>query len=291
MLFINRSGKGKSRCISACAFFIAFFILFTAVAADTAFAEDSAKSTGWKKIDGKTYYISKKGNMLTGHHKIKGKHYLFNEDGSLIKKSGLIKFEGKEYYGTKSGALKTGWIAYKEKGKKRASYFRKETGAMKKNCTFRYLRIPENGRLGKAYYYGVKVLNKNDWNKKKTFVYIARHTKYAHRSMRRDSIDSYAIYGFTRHKGNCYVMASQFYVTMKLLGRNVKQYEGTVGSRERAPHSWCTITDKKGKTLIYDISFYNHFHHLRGFPSGYAMKEGTHNSYKYNKKDKKLLGR
>jgi hypothetical protein len=222
---------------------------------------------------------------------IKGKHYLFNTDGSLIKRKGIIKFEGREYYGKKGGVLRTGWVAYKEKGKLRASYFSKKTAAMKKGGKVKHLDIPASGRLGRAYYYGIKVLNKNGWKMKKTFVYIARHTKYAHRSMRRKTIDAYAVYGFKKHKGNCYVMASQFYVTMKLLGKDVKQYAGTVGSRERAPHSWCVIKHKNGKKLIYDISFYNHFHHLRGFPSGYAMKEGTRMSYKYNKKDKKIIGK
>lgn len=281
----------RFRDISLSAFFIAAFALIILVSSCSVFAADTTSAKGWKKTGGVTYYYTSDGTMLTGHQTIKGKHYLFNDDGSLIKKKGLIQFEGKEYYGTKSGALRTGWIAYKEKGKRRASYFLKSSGAMKKGGKVRYLQIPANGRLGRAYFYGIKVLNKNGWKMKKTFVYIAKHTKYAHRSMRRKTIDAYAIYGFKKHKGNCYVMASQFYVTMKLLGKDVKQYAGTVGSRERAPHSWCVIKNKKGKPLIYDISFYNHFHHLRGFPSGYAMKEGTRMSYKYNKKDKKIIGK
>ena len=281
----------RSCWISVCSFFIIIFLLFTIVTPVNVFAEDTASAQGWKNIGGNTYYYTIDGTMLTGHQIIKGKHYLFNYNGSLIKKKGLIAFDGKEYYGTKSGTLRTGWIAYKEKGKLRASYFLKKSGAMKKGGTVKHLEIPISGRLGRAYYYGIKVLNKNGWKMKKTFVYIARHTKYAHRSMRRKSIDAYAVYGFKKHKGNCYVMASQFYVTMKLLGKDVKQYAGTVGSRERAPHSWCVIKHKNGKKLIYDISFYNHFHHLRGFPSGYAMKEGTRMSYKYNKKDKKIIGK
>lgn len=291
MLFSYRSERRHAHRICAITFFAVFFALILTFSAGNVYAGDSNPSKGWKKIDGNTYYYNSQGTAMTGVHKIKGKFYLFRDDGTLVKKNGLIKQDGKEYYVSKKGPLKTGWVAYKEKGKMKASYFMKKNGAMKKGGKLRYLEIPKSGRLGEAYYYGVKVLNRNDWKMRKTFVYIARHTRYAHRSMRRDTINSYAIYGFTNHKGNCYVMASQFYITMKLLGKNVKQYEGTVGSRERAPHSWCTIKDKKGKTLIYDISFYNHFHHLRGFPSGYAMKEGTHNSYKYNKKDKKIIGR
>ena len=64
--------------------------------------------TGWKKINGDTYYFnaSKKGKMLTGWAKISGKQYYFGSDG--VMRTGWIKINRKTYYFGSDGVMLAG---------------------------------------------------------------------------------------------------------------------------------------------------------------------------------------
>ena len=238
-----------------------------------------ATNTGWiTTTAGKKVYVLKGGEIATTPRKISGKVYAFKSDGTLNKKKGIYKMNGNEYWGNGKGVLKTGWQA----NSKNAMYFDKNTGAMVKGKKVGYLKIPKNGRLGKAYARGVKILNKKGWNLKAAFNYSVKNTSYAYHDMRKPSSEAYANFGFTKHKGNCYVFAGQFYVLAKLLGYDVRQMYGYV-KRRGNPHSW-TVIKIKGETWVYDPSFHDHGRRIvngKRVGTGYHFKYGTKNTWRY----------
>lgn len=229
--------------------------------------------TGWQTIGGAKYYglgggrfankPTKIKKVKTVTKKVKNKKvkkkvtksaiYMFGKDGKLITKKGLFKYKGKEYYGLGKGKLHTGWKAFKEKGKAKAAYFNKKTGAMKKGGKVKYLKIPKNGRLGEAYALGIKKLNKTKWTLRQAYINSYR-LRYYGRWWRQPSAEKYALRGFKQGRGNCYVMASTFYIQAKLLGYDVHQVQGKVA--HRYPHSW-TVIRQNGREWVYDPNFRN----------------------------------
>jgi len=63
----------------------------------------------------------------------------------------------------------------------------------------------------------------------------------------------FANYGFTYHKGNCFVFAATFFEMAKLLGYEPRQVDGQLPLRRGGfgPHSWDEI-DIDGVTYVYD---------------------------------------
>ena len=226
------------------------------------------KTKKWqtKKIKGaKTKYVTVSTKYL----------YMFKKNGLLKTTKGLFKYKGKEYYGLGKGRLKTGWKALveKKKGKSRYSavYFNKKTGAMVKNTKIKYLKIPKNGRLGKAYYLGVKRLDSIGWSLRKAYRWSA-HMTYQGRSYRAKDSETYAIKGFTYGYGNCYCMAATFYIMAKLLGYDVHQVAGRVD----LPHSW-TVIKQDGKYWVYDPNFTNETGR-----NGWKISYGQKGTWRYN---------
>ena len=221
----------------------------------------TTKKNAWLKLDGKKYWFNEKRNLVTKPTYIKnskGKKvlYMFTKEGKLlVKKKGLFKYGGKEYYSLGKGKLKTGWVAVK----KQAMYFNKKNdkktgtlGSMAKNTKIGYLKVPKNGRLGEAYALGVKQLNKSGWTLRKAYTFSYR-LRYKDRWYRQKSAEKYALRGFKKGYGNCYVMASTFYIQAKLLGYDVHQVKGKVGIW---PHSW-TVIKQDGRNYVYDPNFRN----------------------------------
>ena len=196
-----------------------------------------------KKIKkAKTKYKTTQSNVSTNDL------YMFGSDGKLITTTGIYSYNGREYYGIGGGALQTGWAAVGNN----AMYFYPSNGSMAKGTTVGHLKVPKNGRLGKAYALGVKQLNKSGWTLKKAYTFSYK-LKYQGRWYRAKNAETYAIKGFTKGKGNCYVMASTFYVQAKLLGYNIRQVQGKVGI---LPHSW-TVIKHKDRWYVYDPNFRN----------------------------------
>lgn len=219
-----------------------------------------------KKISGaKTKYVRKKKTVATKYL------YMFDENGVIVKTKGVFENNGKEYYGLGTGRLKTGWVAIVEKKKGKAVYFNKSTGAMAKGTTVGHLKVPKSGRLGRAYYLGVKRLNKTGWSLKKAYKYSSK-IKYQGRYYRAKNSETYAIKGFTKGHGNCYVMAATFYIMAKLLGYDVHQVEGKVD----LPHSW-TVIKQNGKEWVYDPNFTNETGR-----NGYKIYYGKKGTWRYN---------
>lgn len=222
------------------------------------------KTKKWQKtkISGaKTKYVTVTTNYV----------YMFKKTGLLYTKKGLFKYNSKEYYGLGNGRLKTGWKAIVEKKKGKAVYFYKNTGAMAKNTKIKYLKIPKSGRLGRAYYLGVKKLDKIGWSLRKAYSWSA-HMRYQGRSYRAKNSETYAIKGFTKGYGNCYCMAATFYIMAKLLGYDVHQVEGRVD----LPHSW-TVIRQDGREWVYDPNFTNETGR-----NGWKIYYGKKGTWRYN---------
>ena len=270
----------KSRLLSLCmAFILTMGCLGMAASAEeegvpVTGAGQQETLNGWVTKSGHTYYY-KNGKMAVKPTKIDKKLYMFQTNGILKKKKGLYTYNGKEYLGKGDGTLKTGWQIVK---KKYACFFSKSNGSMYKNRYYKHCKLPKNGRLGKAYVQGIKFMNKYGWTLKKAFKHSVWLTNYAYHDMRRNSVEAYAKYGFSKHKGNCFVFASQFYICARLLGYNVTQWDGYVVSRDN-PHSWCSIEYADGSVLIYDSSFAD----KNGISKGFGFKEGTKGTWRYMK--------
>ncbi len=195
--------------------------------------------------------------------------YMFGTDGKLIKTTGLYTYNGSEYYGLGGGVLQTGWAAIGNN----AMYFYPNNGSMAKGTKVGYLNVPANGRLGQAYAMGVRQLNKSGWDLKKAYKFSYK-IKYQGRWYRAKDSETYAIKGFSKNKGNCYVMAATFYIQAKLLGYDVHQVEGKVGIW---PHSW-TVIMQDGKEWIYDPNFKNETRR-----NGWKIWYGKKRTWKYSK--------
>lgn len=253
----------------------------SALAADTGSQTDS-KPNGWNSA--KTYYYEN-GVAVKGPKTIKGKPYFFDVNTGKVAKKGFVKYKGKEYYCKGKGILATGWMAikYKTKNKKtkrRGFYFNKKTGVMAKSTVIGHLKIPKSGRLHEAYYYGIKTLNKKGWTLRAAYKYSYKtryqgrwYRVYKPKSLRSEK---YSLKGFKKGKGNCYVMAAEFYVMAKLLGYNIRQVHGRVG----LPHSWTEI--KHGdKIYVYDPNFRNETGR-----NGWKIWYGKKGTWRYNKTGK-----
>lgn len=260
-------------------------------------------SDGWKTTADSKYYI-KGGSILTSPKKIKGTKnvkyyynkktkkwqkakikgaktkekkvsvtdlYMFLKDGRLKTTKGLYKVNGKEYYGLGGGRLHTGWKAIVEKKKGKAVYFDKKTGAMAKNKKVGHLKVPKNGRLGQAYYLGIKKLNKIGWSLRAAYNWSAG-MRYQGRWYRAKNSETYAIKGLSKGYGNCYCMAASFYVMAKLLGYDIHQVAGRVD----LPHSW-TVIKQNGREWVYDPNFTNETGR-----NGWKIYYGKRGTWRYN---------
>lgn len=206
-----------------------------------------AMSHGYKVLSGKAYYFnnvstsSKYGKMAT----------------SVVKTSkGSVK-----YFPRKDGTLKTGWVAYKGRAYYMFKKANKSKNRVKGGRAFNY-KVNRNitigkkgyigGQRGEALAYAIKALNKNGWSLKSAYT-ISYRLKYANRPYRPKTVAEGAIYGFSKGKGNCYVMNCCFHVMADLMGYNVRQIKASVGP---FPHSWLEIK-QDGKWWVYDANFRN----------------------------------
>ena len=139
-----------------------------------------------------------------------------------------------------------------------------------------HLYIPANGKLPEAYALGIQVLDENGWNIKSAYDYSKNLAYYDQKYRTKDS-ETYSLRGFNEGHGNCYVMAATFYIQAKLLGCDVHQVQGSVGS---SPHSW-TVIIKNKKEYVYDPDF----EHETG-RAGAGFEYGTSGTWRYSKYSK-----
>lgn len=256
--------------------------------------------TGWQtiKYSGKNsyrYYFGGDGKstplMARGVTYIKGTPYYFvkistnKAFGNLCKSKIITNSKGNLVYATSStGRLRTGFIAYKY----RCYYLSKKSNSSKglvKYQPARNYKVNDNitigskgyigGTRGKALYYGIKALNKNGWTLKSAYKYSYR-LRYANRPYRPKTVAQGAVYGFSKGKGNCYVMNCCFHVMADLMGYKVRQIKGSVGPW-RAPHSWLEIR-QNGKWYVYDANFRNETGR-----NGFKIYYGKSGTWRYNR--------
>ncbi|MGG3523126.1 cell wall-binding protein [Bacillus pseudomycoides] len=92
--------------------------------------KDGVFYTGWKMIDGKSYYFTNGRNYtFNDYENIDGKKYYFHEDGS-VNRAGFEKIDGKLYHFDNNGVAQTGWQTidgkyyyFDEKGAAKTGWF------------------------------------------------------------------------------------------------------------------------------------------------------------------------
>ncbi len=126
---------------------------------------------GFHTIDGETYYVDKKGYVLSGvikvngkyygmdpetakqlrgYQNLDGKYYYFDENTGAAVTKKIIEIEGKSYYFNGKGVRTSGWVKYK--GKK---YYFAKNGVMVKGWK----------KIKSKYYYFSKTNGKMQTNK------------------------------------------------------------------------------------------------------------------------------
>ncbi len=217
------------------------------------FGKNGKAYKGLKTVKNKKFYFSQSGEMMVGAVKI-GKHVYFFKDNGMNVKKGFIKWAGNKYYCSgKSGKLFKGYHSIGNKG----YYFYKsgkKVCIMAKKTYIGHLWIPADGKLNSTYAKGIRILNKKGWTLRKAYNYAVA-TKYIDMGGLRSTY-SFADYGFSTRRGNCYVQAAEFYVLAKLLGYDVKHVHGLVVGAWKFPHSW-TEVKHNGKWWVYDPNFEN----------------------------------
>lgn len=108
------------------------------------------------------------------------------------------------------------------------------------------------------YPYAEAVLNEVGWDLKAAFNWSSSkipyygHGKADMPETGAPGTEWFANFGFTKGKGNCFVMAATFWEMAVLLGYAPRQIYGVV--LPRSPHSWVEI-DFDGKTYVFDPDY------------------------------------
>lgn len=112
-----------------------------------------------------------------------------------------------------------------------------------------------------SYDYAREVLDEVGWDPKAAFDWSAGLKYYGHGKpdMPENGAPGtnwFALFGFTKHKGNCYVMAATFCQMARLMGYDAQQVSGQVPARSGGltPHSWVEVYID-GQTYVCDPDF------------------------------------
>ena len=175
---------------------------------------------GWVDDGGFRYYAGKGGVILTGAQEIKGKLYVFDTDGKLIRNDKAYRL-GDRYYCCYSGGTAV--------------------------------------ELTELQYLANSQLKNSGWTVNKSFNWItANYTESsvpAKPSPAVSDLDYYAMYGFEHKSGNAFVMAAALCVTAGQIGKEAHLVEGYITlNGNRIPSAWVEIVTD-GTTYVYDPYF------------------------------------
>lgn len=231
-------------------------------------------AVGYKSIKDKAYYfVASKSSAYYGKAAAKGA--IKNSENKIL------------YYCKGDGLLKTGWkgidgrpfyfystdTSTHRKGERAYNYASK---------TFPRLAVGEKGYMtgenAKLYAYAINAMNTYGWTMEGAYKFSYK-LKYANRPYRPETVKQGALYGFSKGKGNCYVMNCCFHVMLELLANKydieIRQVKSSVGSY-KAPHSWLEV-NHNGKWWVYDANFRNE----TGY-DGFKIYYGKKKTWKYN---------
>lgn len=251
------------------------------------YRKDGKLYSGWHtikiKVDGKykkcKFYFGassdKTPRMARGYKIIKDKAYYFKNSTSSVycgkaAGKGAIKNSSGEilYYCKGDGLLKTGWIGISGKpyyfyGSTTSSHNKGERAFNYTSPTYPRLNVGDKGYMtgsnAKLYAYAINALNKYGWSIKGAYKYSYK-LRYANRPYRPETVKQGALYGFSKGKGNCFVMNCCFHVMLEILAdknnlAGIRQVKSSVGAW-KAPHSWLEV-NIDGKWWVYDANFRN----------------------------------
>lgn len=206
----------------------------------------------------------------------KGKiHWYYYKDNKRLKGTKWIKSDGINKYYLRKGELVVGWLSYNDK----AYFFNNQAIRVFNDIDPKSkIKIGKNGyidgKIGKAYAYAIKRLDKYGWTLKKA-LRAARTIPFHEKQYRPNSVVSAVLYAKKNHCGNCYVRHAVFQTEAMLLGYKCRVIKGTVGA-SRAPHSWAEV--KMGKNwYVFDATTY------KPWTKGYKITYGQKGTYRYNR--------
>lgn len=125
-----------------------------------------------------------------------------------------------------------------------------------------------------------QTLDRIGWDLKSAYDYSAGLTYYRNVAVPPEGkhLETYATYGFTNGKGNCYVMAATFCQMAREMGYEAYLVEGYVPSRRGGVtvHGWCEIK-VDGRWYVCDPNFTNELGR-----NGYMVWYGTGGTWVYS---------
>ncbi|MCQ2567158.1 MAG: hypothetical protein MJ127_01970 [Mogibacterium sp.] len=271
------------------------------------YKKDGKLYSGWHtikvKVDGKykkcKFYFGassdKTPRMARGYKIIKDKAYYFKNSTSSVycgkaAGKGAIKNSSGEilYYCKGDGLLKTGWIGISGKpyyfyGSTTSFHNKGERAFNYTSPTYPRLNVGDKGYMtgsnAKLYAYAINALNKYGWSMNGAYKYSYK-LHYANRPYRPTTVKEGALYGFSKGKGNCFVMNCCFHVMLEILAdkndlTEIRQVKSSVGAW-KAPHSWLEV-NIDGKWWIYDANFRNETGR-----NGFKIYYGKKGTWRYN---------
>ena len=224
---------------------------------------------GFIKVNGKKYFIDKKGYRKSGIITYKNKKY-YTVKGALYSKTGVIKYKKNKYY-SKKGILKKG---LKKVG---GSYYYFNTKSYKaiKNKLIkikgRYYKFNKTGK-GKQKSLGagaaIDLINRITSPKdskqtklRKGFNYMVKNYHYAAKPgyfapSGKGWEENFGYNMLTTHSGRCYSFAAAFCLYAREVGYTANAIAGSITGN--IPHAWCEV--KQGNvwyTYDPDLAYEN----------------------------------
>ncbi len=225
----------------------------------------AAAKKGWKKENGKKYYVNAAGKHKTGWFSYKGKKYYLDPKADGAAAAGLKKIGGKYYCFNKKGEMLTDRRAYPV-GK--SHYVIDSKGVARKMSAAEELTVQLLQQLPQP-----RIRTSFDWAAKLPYQAIDTNGK---------TPQYFASYGLLYKRGDCNVQACLFYYFAKVLGYDAHYVKGTVpqANGTDGKHAWVEI-DLNGKTYVCDPNLAGQYASVYGKNTGWMFQYGAKHTYKY----------
>jgi glucan-binding YG repeat protein len=198
-------------------------------------------------INGSTYYFGSDSRMKTGLISTNGTKYYFGTNGVMVKEQS-VTVNGNLYYFNADGTMFTG-----EKTINGETYYFDSTDGIG--------RLSADAQILKYVKAVISEVGSDLYSCYSWFVKTYKYQKLQDPYPTKDGYtqaQTYALYGFENHKGNCYCFAAGFYYVAKYLGYDATFVQAkTVGYGNKiVNHGWVEMLEN-GKTYVYDPELEN----------------------------------